>query len=393
MSDRLMVAISPWQLSWARLTGPLRLPLGGALLALAVVRIVVSVRGACAFLACDDFGRFWYATSRWWSGGISLYAATPASFAADGRFYANLNLPSTHLLFVPFALLPRDAAALAWIATGVLALIASLMLIAQETGWRPTWAWAIVFLWWMPTHVQLVTGQLAWVLFLPVTLAWSAARRGRWIHCGAWMGVAVAIKPFLTPLMVWLVWRGQRRAFVVALGTGLAVVVAGVVVFGFDQFKQWGSSLSSADWYYRSLNASLWGPVFRLLTPNAQFAELAEVGRSARPIAVALSTVVVGITWVLCRKVQDVDVQWSMVTSATLLICPLGWVYYGVLLLPGWRARWPGIPATICWLIPTPWLLAGQPSALATVLWGSAATWGLALACVHTWHDACERSA
>jgi alpha-1,2-mannosyltransferase len=380
-------------ISSSALVRDLTFPFGAALLVLAVVRIGLSVKDACDSLACDDFGRFWYGVSAWAYEGASLYATTPASHGDDGLLYTNLNLPSTHTLFLPFVLLPRNLAAAAWLVTGALAVLASLKVIAQETGWRPGWQWLLVFLWWMPTHVQLVTGQLAWVLLLPVTLAWAASRRDRWFASGAWIGLAVAIKPFLAPLILWLAWRRHWGAALVAVASAMLFVASGLLVFGADQFRDWLASVSVVDWYARSLNASLWGLVYRNFAPNSQFVPLVDWHGAAAAITYAACAVVIGIAWWLCRRHAEIDKQWSIVMTAILLICPLGWVYYGVLLLPGWRARWPGVAATACWLIPTPWLLRGQPSGLATLLWGSAATWGLLLAALHVVRDAPERPA
>ncbi len=366
----------------------LELPLGGALLALAVVRIAASVHAACRELACDDFGRFWYATSGWLASGHSLYAPTPASMSGDGVLTANLNLPHSHLLLLPYALVPRNLGMVLWVLTGVVCVALSLQTIARQTSWRPSLGWAVVFLWWMPTHVQLVTGQVAWLLLLPVTMAWAAARRARWARSGAWVGVAIAIKPFLLPLLAWLAWRRQYRAVAAAIAAAGCIILAGVFAFGVDAYREWHASIASISWYARSLNASIWGEVYRLFTVNTEFAPVLGLDGWARLAAALVSSAVAVGAWLLCRRTTSIDHQWSVVMTATLLVCPLGWVYYGVLLLPGWKARWPGAPATACWLIPTPWLLIGQPSRLATLLWGSAATWGLILASVRTWRQA-----
>lgn len=372
----------------ARLASDLKVPVLGALLVTGFVRLLWSVQRACEVLQCDDFGRFWYATSAWRIHGTSLYALTPASVADDGLVYTNLNLPHTHLLFVPFTWLGRDLAAAVWLLTGIASLAASLMVIHKESGWRPTWGWVAVFLWWMPTHVQAVTGQIAWLLLLPMTLAWADARRNRWAYAGAWIGVATAIKPFLAPLLIWLVWRREWRAIGAAVAASLIVFAVGLVTFGVDSYADWRHVVGGVDWYARPVNASMWGGVYRAFTVNPRFASVVDLGHGALWLTAILGAIVAMATWGRCRQLRELDAEWTIVLTATLLICPLGWVYYGCLLLPGWRARWPGILATACWLVPTPWITAGQPSALATVLWGSTATWGLLLAWWHTMRTA-----
>ena len=366
--------------TWVELSA---FPATAALLALGCVRLLLSAAAACAELACDDFGRFWYATSGWLHDGRSLYAPTPASLAASGLSYPNLNLPHTHVLFLPFTLLPRDVAAAAWLIAGAAAVAATARMVAVETGWRPTLAWLLVFVWWMPTHVQVVTGQVAWLMLPVVAWAWRSARRGRWTTAGALVGIAVAMKPFLVPLVAWLAWRRRPAAVVAAIAAGGLTSTAGGLIFGVSSFVQWQEQVPSVDWFHHYTNASLWGIVYRLFTQNPQFDHVVLPTQAIPWLVGLLGAVVVLICWRQCRASNDVDRQWSLVLCASLLLSPLGWVYYGVWLLPGQHFKWPGSIATAFWLIPTPWLLMTQPSAVATLLWGSAATWGLVLAFVH----------
>lgn len=163
----------------------------------------------------------------------------------------------------------------------------------------------------------------------------------------------------------------------------VGAVAIGVVVFGASAYQEWTAAASAVDWYGRPFNASLWGAGYRLFTANGQFAPLSASPEWARWFVGVASVATAGLCWWRCRLSPDVDRQWSLVLAASLLLSPVGWVYYGVWLLPGLGFTWPGTAATAAWLIPTPYLLWGQPSTLATALWGSASTWGLLLAFFH----------
>jgi hypothetical protein len=195
--------------------------------------------------------------------------------------------------------------------------------------------------------------------------------------------VAAAIKPFLLPLVAWLAWRRRLDAVGAATVVAASLAVVGVMVFGLPAYAEWRQGVQLVDWYPRSLNASLWGGTYRLLVENPQFAHLAVSERTVQWVMGVTASAVVVATWWACRVFRDIDREWSIVVCASLLLSPLGWVYYGVWLLPGMAFRWPGRIATACWLVPTPFLIVGQPSLLATALWGSAATWGLLLTFVH----------
>jgi hypothetical protein len=254
--------------------------------------------------------------------------------------------------------------------------------VAQDSDWKVSRWWLVIFIWWMPTHVQAVTGQLAWMLLLPTTFAWRAARRQRWLVCGNWIGLLIAIKPFLAPLLAWLAWRGQWRSCVRAARVLAGSIVLGIVVFGGDEYGRWLWSVRSVDWYAGAFNASLWGLGLRLLRGSFEFRPLVALHDGATIFVYAGVLAVIVATWAACKRSSDIDRQWNVVVAASLLISPLGWVYYGTLLLPAWRGQWPGLLATGCWLIPTPLIVVGQPSPIATLLWGSAPFWGLALAFV-----------
>jgi len=366
-------------LRWYQL---LAFPVGTALLVLGLARLLLSAAGACVELSCDDFGRFWYATADWRMHGRSLYAPTPASFSSNGELYSNLNLPHTHLLLVPFTWMPLDVAYVAWLVAGAAAVAATARMVAAETGWRPTWPWLLVFVWWMPTHMQVVTGQIAWLVLLPVGYAWRSARQGRWTRAGLFVGAAVALKPFLAPLAMWLILRRQWRALLFALGAIGVATLAGAAVFGAKAYLEWSEATRAVDWFAQSTNASLWAIAWRWFGDSAGYAPLTW-SPLLRTTVIVVAFIAIAGMWYRVAQHNVLDAEWSIAVATSLLLSPLGWVYYGVLLLPSLHFRFPGAAATICWLLPTTALLAGQPSALATLLWGSAATWGLVLAFVH----------
>jgi hypothetical protein len=88
-------------------------------------------------------------------------------------------------------------------------------------------------------------------------------------------------------------------------------------------------------------------------------------------------------------KGLDVDLTWSILWSAALLISPLGWTYYlwwgagpfGALTLHAWRDRPKLQPCIIavgaCFILPLGTVLLGQPSVVASFTIGSIFTWAL----------------
>src|SRR5918992_1382819 len=68
----------------------------------------------------------------------------------------------------------------------------------------------------------LSLGQIYPVLALGLVAAWVADRRGRPSISGGALGLVVAIKPSLAPVLLWLLVRRRWRAFGVSLASGVA---------------------------------------------------------------------------------------------------------------------------------------------------------------------------
>jgi hypothetical protein len=80
------------------------------------------------------------------------------------------------------------------------ALVWSVWLIFRELGiywWsRQSAAWIALLLLGAPTGAIVVTGQFTFLLLLPTTYAWLAARRGSWRLAAALLGCLASVKPF-----------------------------------------------------------------------------------------------------------------------------------------------------------------------------------------------------
>jgi hypothetical protein len=92
---------------------------------------------------------------------------------------------------------------------------------------------------------------------------------------------------------------------------------------------------------------------------------------------------VVGVVTLLTlRRTRDTDVVFASTTLASLLVSPLGWVYYLWLVFPGalgrWRQHTPRVAVAGLALLMIPLVILWwfQPSGLATMTLGSVYSWG-----------------
>jgi Glycosyltransferase family 87 len=303
-------------------TVPFVLAVVGVLAAIFVLGLGITPRVLERF-HYNDFGTFYRATA---SG--RLYGPDPYLPDTGPVTFRNLNPPHFHLLFRPLTLLPLPQAYILWLVLTTMAIGVGLW----RTGLRvrprwPWWMWAVILAW-SPLFSLLYTGQITALVFIPLVFAWWADREARTVAAGAWLGLALSLKPHLVLLLVWWVFRGRWRSLTAALVTGGGAAVCGAAVYGWSAYARWISHLSAASWPWAAMNCSLWALPSRLWHVTPYYANLAE-----RPHLVVIATALLVVPVALCtlvglRKSRNTDVGWALALSATFIVMPLGWAYY-----------------------------------------------------------------
>jgi hypothetical protein len=397
-----------------------------ALLGWNVALVLVMERG----LDRSDFGKL-HASARAYLAGRDMYDLGPATLSPvrgmTGEIlhyiqFLNLNPPHFHVILLPLAPLPARWALAVWGIASVACLALSLRLIARESGivltpWRRRVA-ALAFLSFAGLGAVAVTGQISFILLLPVTLAWVRARRGCWSEAGVYLGLAMSVKLFLAIFLPYLILRRRFVTLGTALGAGVVAFLIGLGVFGWDAHRSWIAGLSAVSWEWVAMNASVLGFLRRVLAPSLYYEPLLETPWLVAPLWLLLSGAIGVVSLAVAAADSGdraVDRGFGLLLLAALLISPLGWTYYWwlalgpmVAVVASWAnreaqperttfvnaGRWRralllvAVPGLI-W--PLPATIAFQPSAWATVLPGSAYFWAtLALwaALISDWHAA-----
>jgi hypothetical protein len=332
----------------------------------------------CAALHYNDFGKFYNGITSW-RAGESLYALSPASFnPALPMPFTNLNPPHGMLLVLPFGALPIDISFAAWMVVNGAALVAAVTIVISETGWRPSY-WQLCGLGLgAPTATWMVTGQLSGMLALPLVLAWRHWRNGRAFAGGCWFGGVLAVKPFLGLFVLWLAWRRDWRALRgVALG-GAAVTAAGLLVFGPHAYVDWLEAAGAVSWTWGAMNASIHGMLTRAFTVTPYHAPIVVAPWLVLPAWVLAGVGVVAAVWRRIRQ-ASVDEAWSELMLASLLMSPLGWIYYSWWLLPG-LPRLLARTGSALLMVPifvVAWTLFSNPNGVVSLTLGSVYGWAL----------------
>jgi hypothetical protein len=289
----------------------------------------------------EDFGAY-YVAARALANGESPFDAQVATrlarLAGVEHHSPYIYPPLLALLLRPLAVLPFSAAAAVWFALSAGALLASLWLLRPhvQLPWRVYgWVCAAVFFL-PPVHHTLQHGQITHFLLLMI-VGGAAGGAG----AAAWVGIAAALKVFPVTLASVYALSGRRVALVMMAGSGAIMTLAGALAepaATVDFMRRVGPELA-AERRLAPNNQSVeavmarWFEAHWFVTP---IVDAPVVGRLAAYLA---TLAIVGLTlWALLsiRRAHGEMVQlrrFSLVLAATLIVSPIVWDHYYVLLL------------------------------------------------------------
>src|SRR5262249_43199845 len=177
-----------------------------------------------------DFDTFWRSAVALRLGG-DLYHT--------GAELPNLNPPLLAVLLAPLSWLDVLSAYHLFALVNLVLIIGPVIAMAGRVNLpaRPAMLSVAALLLSSPLQATIALGQIYGLLTAALTVAWLADRRGRSVLAGVAIGLAIALKPSLLPLLAWPVVAverpGERRpSLVAALGTGAAATAIGILAAG-----------------------------------------------------------------------------------------------------------------------------------------------------------------
>lgn len=316
----------------------------------------------------SDFFQDW-ASVQYFSRGLSIYANQEEEVvrylerpilkdsprATFNEF--NAHPPASLLLVLPFASLDYPTAQLVWTSLWLLTLPVVVWVVLRETAVTPRpytlLIWLPLLTLCSPLQMEVFQGQLNRAILLLVVLAWACERNGRPWLAGALLGVAGSIKVLPVLLFLYFLCRRRWQALASGLLTALVLNCLAAAVFGFAAYQDYFSHVIPhvAERYRDHLmNASLVAFWTRLFDPVLGGA--IPVVASHR-LYVALSmlsrgAVVLAAAWVAwrARGTAARDHAFAACVAAALLVSPITWSPYFMLLLPGGVLLWRDLPAS-----------------------------------------------
>ena len=162
-----------------------------------------------------DFRVFWEAGNRLLAGA-RLYPSDVA-LGADTRDYF-VYPPVVAFAFVPLALIPFAIAEVLYTIASITAIFASLRLVGVRD-----WRCYAVLPFWMPVLQAVGLGTIAPFLAVALAVAWRY--RDRRLVGTAALGLAIASKLFLWPIVFWFVATRRYRRALETIGVTAAAIV------------------------------------------------------------------------------------------------------------------------------------------------------------------------
>jgi hypothetical protein len=352
-----------------------------------------------------DFGKIYESARAFLTRGQMYEASVSTEIATSpsgSTGHPNLNAPHFELAFLPFALLSPAQAWRAWWVLNALCILAAAVIVLNELRWprfslAQYGAGAVFLLGSVLTGSLLSTGQVSAVLLLPVVFMWRELERNRLQEGAVWIGLLMAVKPFLGLLLLHPLVRRAHREIAIAIVVAAVLFALGLSVCGVAAYRSWIGALQSVNWTEFPMNASLWGFLARAFTetPTGAFEPVLVLpGRAVSAIGMLATCGILAATWfALAGRSTSNSKSLCLLLSAGLLCSPLGWIYYFWFLLPplaGMASRGLNVfdrAAVAIFLVVSmiPQFLgdAGQPSSLASVsinslyFLGLLAFWGL----------------
>jgi hypothetical protein len=241
----------------------------------------------------------------------------------------------TALFFAPLSRLPYPVAQVVSTGMNLVAVIASLRLIARTLDLSATqtvWASGLL-LGTQGMFQHWAMGQFIGILLYPVTRAWMASRGGDDLEAGLWLAPVIFVKPPLALLAILLPWGTWVTAGTLsAFASGL-----GVLMTGAQPWLTWLKAGSEINWLALPLNASLWGMAARWQQGDCSWFRMADLSVASTAAVLSIGG---GLAWHALRQ-RDRDRRFFFAGLWSVLLAPLGWVYYLPLVAGAATASWP----------------------------------------------------
>lgn len=318
-----------------------------------------------------DFFQEW-ASARNYYVGLPIYAPHEVTLplylgehkAPDDPLFINVNAhpPSSVLLALPFGKLDYAVAFLLWNELSLIIFGVSIWLVLRELKINVSLRTFLLILVLLalchPLWSHVHQGQLSIPVAILVTLCWLLDRSDRPWLAGVALGVAIAVKLFPGFLILPFALRRRWAAVISGLSCFVLVTVLTVAILGVDTYWNYVCDVLPTIGRYSGAchNLSLCGVWNKLLVPEPHWMPVIFASNTRHPFAafcgnaVTVGIVVLLVSLLVLRAKDDIDLAFGASIVAMLLVSPITWDHYLILLVLPIALLWQRLPRSgIAW--------------------------------------------
>jgi hypothetical protein len=334
-----------------------------------------------------DFGSF-YSSGRLANDAKNPYSIQfplvfEVSFSPNGpsAIAPNLNPPILVLLFQFLAKFNAYLSLMGWRIFSLILIFLTIFIVAKrkhENGIngliQVLWVASMAGLW---HTIQL--GQVYAMIFFFTSLSWVFMIDNRKALAGIALGIAIALKPNLVIWGLFLIVNKQWRIILYAFLSGLLLTLIPVFVYGFDIYFQWLDCIKTYT-----------GPLLDFPANNTFQGLLVRLGNSTAGIYIGVIFLIVLLLIILFKK-PDINKINSLGISTSLLLSPVAWSGYTLLLVPAFFfiKSWNKVLITSAFILAIPFVFVVNLfliNSFFNIIFGWLYGWGILLLVLwYTW--------
>jgi hypothetical protein len=268
----------------------------------------------------------------------------------------NVHPPTSVLLALPFGYLSYFDSFFAWSVFTLSLFGLSLYLIARHCDYRLGWLSALPItcgcLLSSPFWHQFQQGQLNPLILFFMTLSWIHYRTNRPWRAGFWLGLAAATKVVPGFLVIYFLTRREWKNFAAVIAGFMFATAITIGVLGLQTYVDYARLVlpEALDWRSANTNASLPGLWCKLFDPGPRgghYRPLIQSPVLAKCLTVTSWLAVLAILvpiWRRAKSKAEVDLAFGLAIVGMLLLSPVTWDHYFLLLPLPLITIWMNIP-------------------------------------------------
>jgi len=278
------------------------------------------------------------------SSFTNILSTINVPFKVTKDFYDSIILvgcdypPTSMILFAPLGLLSLKTALAVWRILILSFLVTDIFLIfkifrTHENKWVHLLIVISLMLIMQSTEQTLYYCQTNFFLLFFILLAYR--NMANW-KSGMFLALAVVIKPIAAFMSLYFLINRKWKPLQSLILTGIILILISISAFGMNNFITFFISPPTLripqDWYLDSYNQSLYAFLYRLKIDNSMEFLSANISK----IYIAASLLLTSLTCIASYKLAKSNIKASFLIflPLSLLIYPLFWQHYAVILLP-----------------------------------------------------------